>query len=397
MTWNRTTAIATVVVLVLLLLAYGFWPAATPVTVTTVARDSLRVTVEEEGRTRVADRYVVSAPTTGYLRRVAGEAGDRVVRGAVVARLAALPPSILDASRFRAAQAQVEAARAGLERARHQADAAQATAQHADTSLRRIRRLAAEGTASPQALDAAQAEARTATAQSRAAQQAVAQARQELRAARHRLGATLASPDTLATRVRVTAPATGQVLQVHAKSAGVVQAGAPLLTVGPTDSLEVVVDVLSSDAVRISEGTPVELIRWGGGRALEGTVRRVSPRGQTDVSALGVEEQRVEVVVDLEAPASVRERLGDGYRMVARFVLWAGDEVLQVPQSALVRHDGGWAVFVVEGGTAQRQAVTVGRRSGLQAQVTDGLSAGDRVITHPGNELTDGASVTARV
>jgi HlyD family secretion protein len=176
----------------------------------------------------------------------------------------------------------------------------------------------------------------------------------------------------------------------------VVQAGTPLFTVGDPDSLEVSVDVLSSDAVRMSAGTPVEIVRWGGNRTLRGTVRVVEPLGRTEVSALGVEEQRVEVVSDVELPAAVQGRLGTGYRVVARFVLWAGADVLQVPQSALFRHDGGWAVFVVRGGRAERQPVTVGYRSGLRAQITDGLSEGTQVVTHPGEALEDGSRVEAR-
>jgi HlyD family secretion protein len=165
---------------------------------------------------------------------------------------------------------------------------------------------------------------------------------------------------------------------------------------GHPDSLEVSVDVLSSDAVRITEGTPVEIVRWGGGGTLDGRVRAVPPQGKTEVSALGVEEQRVEVLVDFIDPSSRWAQLGTGYRVVARFVLWAEGDVLQVPQSALFRHDGGWAVFVVRGGRAERLPVDVGYRSGLRAQITDGLSEGARVVTHPGEQLSDGARVTAR-
>jgi HlyD family secretion protein len=196
--------------------------------------------------------------------------------------------------------------------------------------------------------------------------------------------------------VSIRAPVEGRILRVHRESAGVVQAGAPLFTVGDPDSLEVSVDVLSSDAVRMSKGTPVEIVRWGGDRTLRGTVQVVEPLGRTEVSALGVEEQRVEVVSDVELPAAVQGRLGTGYRVVARFVLWDGADVLQVPQSALFRHDGGWAVFAVRDGRAQRQPVSVGHRSGLRAQITDGLSEGAQVVTHPGEELEDGRRVEAR-
>lgn len=396
MIWNRTVAIAAVVVLLVGLLVYGFWPEATPVTIERVTRDSLRVTVEEEGQTQVRDRYVVSAPTNGYLKRVPDEAGDSVRTGDVLARLATLPSTVLDASSYEANEANVQATRAALRRAKREVEKAQAARSYAKEEHRRIRRLHEQGTASQQRLDRARVEFQKARAQHRAAQQSVARAQGELRAARSRLGRDPTVPESLSTRASVRSPVNGQILQVHRKSAGVVQGGAPLVTVGHPDSLEVSVEVLSSDAVRITEGTPVELVRWGGGDPLSGHVRAVSPRGRTQVSALGVEEQRVEVLVDVgDAPARAA-RLGTGYRVVARFVLWAGGDVLQVPRSALFRHDGGWAVFVVRDGRARRRPVEVGHRSGLRAEVVTGLQAGDRVITHPGNALSDGMRVEAR-
>ena len=395
MIWNRRVAIGAVVVLLIGVLVYGFWPAATPVSIERVTRDSLRVTVEEEGQTQLRERYVVSAPSTGYLKRVPGEAGDAVQRGEVLARLATLPSKVLDASDYAAAEAQVRAARAALQRAKEEAAGAEAGLTYAKEEYRRLQKLHEQGTASQQQLDHTQVEFRKAKAQHRAAQQAVAQAQGELEAAQSRLAQDGAS-ESLPSRTSVRAPADGQILQVHQESAGVVQAGTPLVTMGNADSLEVSVDVLSSDAVRITEGTPVELVRWGGGGTLEGRVRAVPPQGRTEVSALGVKEQRVEVLVDFVGGPSRWARLGTGYRVVARFVTWADADVLQVPQSALFRHDGGWAVFAVREGRAERQPVQVGHRSGLRAQVTEGLGEGDRVITHPGEQLADGMRVEAR-
>jgi HlyD family secretion protein len=395
MIWNRSVAIGAVVVVALALLVYGFWPEATPVSVEEATRDSLRVTVEEEGQTRLRERYVVSAPTTGYLKRVPGEAGDSVRQNEVLARLATLPSKVLDASDYQAAEAQVQAARAAVQRAKEERAGAQASFQYAKEEHRRIQRLHEQGTASQQQLDRARVEFRQARAKHRSAKQGVAQARSELDAARSRVA--LGSPsDDLSTRASIRAPVDGRILRVHQESAGVVQAGAPLVTMGHPDSLEVSVDVLSSDAVRITEGTPVEVVRWGGGGTLDGRVRAVPPQGQTEVSALGVEEQRVEVLVDFIDPPSRWAQLGTGYRVVVRFVLWADGDVLQVPQSALFRHDGGWAVFAVRGGRAERLPVTVGHRSGLRAQITDGLSEETRVITHPGERLSDGARVVRR-
>jgi HlyD family secretion protein len=396
MMWNRSVAIGAVVVVVLALLVYGFWPEATPVSVEEATRDSLRVTVEEEGQTRLRERYVVSAPTTGYLRRVPGTAGDRVARDEVLARLATLPSKVLDASDYQAAEARVQAARAAVQRAKEELAGAEASLQYTKEERRRLRRLHEQGTASQQQLDRAEVEFAQARAQYRAATEAVAQAKGELAAARSRLARNGSSPDALPSRISVRAPVAGRIVRVHRESAGVVQAGTPLFTVGTLDSLEVRADLLSSDAVRVTEGTPVEMVRWGGDRTLRGRVRLVEPLGRTEVSALGVEEQRVEVVADVELPAAVQGRLGTGYRVVARFVLWDGADVLQVPQSALFRHDGGWAVFAVRDGRAQRHPVTVGRRSGLRVQITEGVTAGTRVITHPGETLTDGMRVTVR-
>ena len=395
MIWNRSVAIGAGVVVALALLVYGFWPEATPVSVEEATRDSLRVTVEEEGQTRLRERYVVSAPTTGYLRRVPGEAGDSVAQDEVLARLATLPSKVLDASDYQAAEAQVQAARAAVQRAKEERTGAEASFQYAKEEHRRLQRLHEQGTASQQQLDQARVEFRQARAKYRSAKQAVAQARGELDAARSRIALGTPSND-LSTRTSIRAPVDGRILQVHQESAGVVQAGTPLFTVGTLDSLEVRADLLSSDAVRVTQGTPVEMVRWGGDRTLRGRVRLVKPLGRTEVSALGVEEQRVEVVADVELPAAVQGRLGTGYRVVARFVLWDGADVLQVPQSALFRHDGGWAVFAVRNGRAQRHPVTVGRRSGLRVQITEGVTAGTRVITHPGETLMDGMRVTVR-
>lgn len=396
MIWNRTVTIGAVLVLVIGVLAYGFWPEATAVTVERATRDSLRVTVEEEGQTRLRDRYVVSAPTTGYLKRVPGTAGDSVAQGEVLARLATLPSAVLDASGYRAASARVQGAEAALRRAKENAEGTKAGFTYTETEYERIQRLQEQGTASSQQLDAARMELEKARASYRAALEAVEQARQEVQAARSKLVRETPDPEQLETRVPIQAPVEGRILRVHQKSGGVVQAGTPLLTVGNPDSLEVAVDVLSSDAVRIPKGTPVEIVRWGGDRTLPGTVRVVPPQGQTEVSALGVEEQRVEVVADLEVPPLVRKRLGTGYRVVARFVTWAEDDVLQVPQSALFRHDDGWAVFAVREGRARLQPVQVGHRSGLRVQITEGLSEGARVVTHPGDVLSDGRRVEAR-
>jgi HlyD family secretion protein len=240
------------------------------------------------------------------------------------------------------------------------------------------------------------AEAARAVAEREAAHAAVDAAEAELAAARAAVqedgdGADRAGPPGV-----LRAPVAGQVLAVHQASAGPVSAGQPLVDVGDLARLEVRVDVLSEDAVRIAPGTRVLLDQWGGDGSLEATVRRVEPQGFTEVSSLGVEEKRVTVVARLEASAAARGGLGVGYRVLARFVIWEGDDVLQVPSAALFRAGDGWAAFVVEDGRAVRRAVTVGHESGLTAEVLEGLTEGETVVVHPGNALEDGSRVEPR-
>lgn len=398
MTWNRTVAIAIAGLVVLGGLTYGFWPDATPVTLERVVRDSMRVTVEEDGRTRLKTEYVLSAPSTGFLRRPSKEVGDSVVAGETLARLATLPAKVLDASDYEAAAARVEAAQARLSAARENTQGTRARLRYAKSEYERIRHIHSQGTASAQEMDRARTDLRTARATHAAAERAVDQAQYEMQAARSTLRHRSPASSSLPIRAEITAPADGRVLHLHRKNEGIVQAGSPLLAVGNPDSLEVVVEVLSSDAVRIRSGMAVEFLRWNGNgsRPLTGRVRTVSPQGETDVSALGVEEQRVPVVVDVTDPPSARPGLGSGYRVVARFVLWEAGGVLQVPQSALFRDQDGWAVFVESNGRARRQQVVVGRRSGLRTQILNGLEDGDRVITHPATDLSEGMRVEAR-
>jgi HlyD family secretion protein len=250
---------------------------------------------------------------------------------------------------------------------------------------------------SPQALDTA----RSAETRARAVQQASAHsvkvARFELETAR----AAVASTSKLqnggaADLLQVRAPVAGRVLRLLQESEGAVASGQPLLEIGNPDSLEVEVEVLSTHAVKIAPGSKVILDRWGGEQAVEGTVRVVEPSGFTKISALGVEEQRVRVIVDFASPREAWQSLGDGYRVEARFVLWEGDDVLQLPTSALFRHGEGWAVFALEGGRARLTPVVTGQRAGLATQVLSGLAAGARLVSHPDDKIGDGTRVKPR-
>jgi HlyD family secretion protein len=366
-----------------------------------VVRGPLVVTVEEEGKTRVIDRYVISAPVAGFTRRIELDVGDVVARGQPLVVMEPLRSDVLDPRRRAEAQARIAAAEAALQVAEQNARAAAAEADLAETELARLKRLYQARGTSREALDQAEAEARRTRAHLRSAEFAVDVARSELEAARTALRYSAAEATPAADeQVVIRSPVDGQVLKISHKSARVVGAGESLIEVGNPDALEVEVDVLSADAVRIRPGTRVLFDRWGGDVPLEGRVRVVEPAGFTEVSALGVEEQRVWVIADITSPPELWKRLGDGYRMEASFVLWEGERVLQVPTSALFRYrddrGNGWAVFVAQDKRARLRPVQVGHRSGLRAEIRSGLSQGEAVITHPGESVEDGVRLEVR-
>jgi HlyD family secretion protein len=353
--------------------------------------------VQEEGKTRVTDRFVISAPVIGFARRIGLDVGDTVARGQVLAELEPQRSTVLDPRRRAEAKARLAAAKAALSAARENALAAQADDNYAKVQLKRIKRLFETESVSRDALDQAETEARRTEANLRSAGFAVEVARFEEEAARTALRYSAAEDTTkVAEKVAIRAPVNGRVLKVHHESEGAINTGEPLLEMGDPRSLEVEVDVLSADAVRISPGTRVLFERWGGDFPLEGKVRVVEPVGFTKVSALGIEEQRVLVIADITTPPEKWERLGDGYRVEAGFILWEGDNVLQVPSSALFRHEGGWAVFVHDSGKALRRPIRVGHRSGLAAEAVSGLSEGEEVIVHPDDLIEDGTRVRLR-
>lgn len=377
------------------LVAWGFAPRPPLVDAAAVVAGPLRVTVEEEGKTRVRDRYLVSASVPGFKHRIELEVGDELKAGQVVASIEPMRSAALDPRSRAEAEARVEAAQSALEQSGHAVTAAEADAALAKTELERVQRLYAGGAAAKGLLDTAEARARGTEAAHRSAQFARDVARHQLEAARATL--TVASSDGAvpsSERIEVKSPVAGRVLKLLRESEGVVAAGEPLLEVGDASALEVEVEVLSSDAVRLAPGTRTLLERWGGDAPLEGRVRRVEPVGFTKVSALGVEEQRVLTIVDLTSPRAAWERLGDGYRVEAVFVLWEAPDALQAPQSALFPDGaGGWWCYAVEGDVARRRTVGLGQRNGLQAQVLSGLAAGERVLTHPPADVTDGGRV----
>lgn len=396
MPWRQRILLIALLLLAALAILWAFLPGPVPVETGNVSRGPMRVTVEEEGKTRLRDRFIVSAPVAGYLRRVDLEVGDPVRRGEVLAGIEPMRAEGLDPRTRAAAQARVSAAEATLRAAEERVREAAAAEEYASARLERTRRLADAGLTPKDVLEQAASEARRAIAVTGSARAATDAARHDLEGAKAALTRAGASDARQGGRVAVRSPATGKVLAVRHESEGVVPAGTPLLEVGDPGRLEVEVDVLSADAVRIRPGTPVRFERWGGDVPLEGKVRVVEPVAFTKVSALGVEEQRVLVLVDITSPRDSWKRVGDGYRLEASFVLWEEVDVLQVPASALFRTGDRFAVYVLEKGRAKVRPVEIGRRNGLAAQLLSGLAEGDTVILHPGDTVADGKKVRAR-
>ena len=386
-------AIVVAAVLVIGLLVWGIWPQPVIIEAVEVQRAPLTITVEEEGRSRVIDRYVISAPVDGVACRVQLNVGDPVQQGEVLLGITPLRSHVLDSRSRAQAIAAVAAAQSALAAASEQRSAADAAAQLATAELQRLQPLAQKGMASKSELDRAETAVLTSAAAKRSADFKVQVANYEVQAAESVLEYSAKTSDEPAVRVPITSPVTGKILKVLRECEGPVQTGAPLLEVGDPAALEVEVDVLSADAVQIKQGMQVLFERWGGGQPLQGVVRMVEPVGFTKFSALGVEEQRVLIISDLTSPSEEWQRLGDGYRVEAKFVLWSEDNVLQVPASSLFRYREGWAVFVVDDQRARRRVVEVGQRNGLAAQINAGLEEGDTVINHPSDEVEDGVRV----
>jgi HlyD family secretion protein len=376
------------------LLAVALWPKATPVDVSPLSRGPLVVTIDEEGRTRVRDRFVVSAPVAGRVLRIELEPGDMVKRGQVVARVRAEASPLLDARTRAEAEAAVDSARAALGRARAEEQRAQAVQAQAKRELDRVRGLAREGVVTPQEVDARQADAQLSDESANAAAFAVRAATSELQRAQARLAPP--TSDASGRVVAVAAPTDGVVLKRLRESESVVPAGDPLIEIGDPRQLEIVADLLSTDAVRVKPGARAIIEQWGGEKQLDAKVRRVEPAGFTKISALGVEEQRVNVVLDFNDPVSAWAALGDAYRVEVRIVTWEAADVLKVPTSALFRVGDKWAAYVLDGGRARQTIIGLGHQTGQEAEVTSGLSADARVILHPGDRLFDGARVSPR-
>jgi HlyD family secretion protein len=372
-------------VLLVGLIVFGLWPRPTPVETAQVTVGALRATVNEEGKTRLKHRFTVSAPVSGQLRRVPFKAGAPVEAGqTVLAIIDPLAPTPLDARSRSLAEARREAAAAQLEKAR-------AAHSFAASELKRFERLHLEKTVSIQELEAAQWREAAAARELATAESALRQADAELM--EFNLAPDASATNSFCAPIEVRSPVSGRVLRVFEESARVVTAGQPLLEVGDATDLEVVVEVLSRDGAAIAPGTAVELEQWGGGEPLQGRVRLVEPAAFTKISALGVEEQRVNLIADLLTPPEKRPGLGDQFRVEARIVVWETNQALKVPSGALFRRGADWATFVVKEGRAQLRPVKVGRSSGAETQVLEGLQEGDEVVLYPSDRVREGQRV----
>ncbi len=389
--WRRRLPLAGAALLVVLI-ALGLWPRALPVEVGTAVRGPLVVTVDEEGMTRVKNRYVVSAPVAGQLRRIDWKAGAVVEAGkTVLATLETSGADFLDARSQAQAQARVKAAEASREAGLAQRERASATARMYGADFERLRRLYAQKVLSVQEFESAQMRATVAQQEERAAEFGLKVAEFELLQARALLSRE--QPGGSAEPLVITSPVSGRILRVFQESSRVVPGGFPLLEVGDPTDLEARIEVLSRDGVAIRPGARVRLEQWGGPEPLAARVRLVEPSAFTKVSALGVEEQRVYVVADFTDPLEKRPTLGDSYRVEARIVTWENPRALHVPSGALFQRGGATQTFVLEGGRARLRTVQAGHSNGVDTEILDGLHEGERVVVYPGDKVIDGTRI----
>lgn len=393
--WIKRTLLVLLAIALVGALVLAFRPQPALVEVSEVTRGPFEQVIEDDGKTRVRERYVVSAPLAGKLQRITLKAGDAVTAGMVLAVIDPSSPALLDVRTERELTERVGAAEAARLRAAATVERARAALDKSRSDLERTRKLAVKSFVSAAQLEQVELEAKISLRELEAARYAEQAAAHDVAVARAALLQVRdgAAGKASARRWEVRTPVAGQVLRVMQESEATVAVGAPLLEVGQPADLEVVVDVLSTDAVQIKPGAPVRLLRWGKTEPLEGRVRRVEPAAFTKVSALGVEEQRVNVVIDLTSPAEKWQSLGDAYKVDASIIVASLDNAIKVPVSALFRDGEQWAVFTIANGKAARRIVQLGRRGGMEAVVEKGLQPGEKVIVHPGDSVRDGRRI----
>lgn len=392
---NVLTVVAALVVVALLV--WAFLPTPVEVDVGQIIRGDLRVTVDHEGITRVKERYIVSSPLAGRMLRVELRPGDPVdADETLLAAIEPADPDLLDVRATAQAEARVDAAKAAQSQAAVALDRAQVLLAESESELNRVRDLRARQAATPREYEVAMYRQQAAAADVRSAEFAVRIAEFELDQAESAFIYTQPQSSKTADpfQFKIPAPISGVVLRVLQESATVVTPGTPIVEVGDPNDLECVVDVLSIDAVKVQPGQRVILDYWGGDHPLEGRVRVREPAAFTKISTLGVEEQRVNIIIDLVGTANDRQALGDGYRVEAQIVIWEGRNILKVPAGALFRHGDEWAVFTIEDDHARLQTVKLGRSNGLETHVLEGLEEDTRVVLHPTDQVKDGVAVS---
>jgi HlyD family secretion protein len=393
MTWVKRIALALVGLALVAGAVQSFLPKAVLVEAETIAAGALVTIVEDEGRTRVADRYVLSSPAAGSLARISLRPGDAIRAGDVLAVISPVAPALRDARSRAELESRAAAAATGRQVAAAAAERAGVAYERALAETKLAQRKFGEGEYRAEDVDRRVFDEREAERALASAKLALKVAQYEAESAQATLDGSADSPDT---PMEIRSPIDGLVLRVPAPDARVVMPGDPVIEIGDVTRLEAVVDVLSTDAVRIRPGAPVEIVRWGGDHSLIGVVSRVEPSGITKLSALGVEEQRVNVIVAITSPIEERTTLGDGYRVELKIEVWRGKDVITAPSSALFRQHDAWAVFKIVDGVAVLTIVEPGRSSRSAVEIRTGLAAGDRVIVHPGDTLKDGTLVALR-
>ncbi len=378
---------------------YGFWPTPLQVETTEAVRGDLTIMVQDDGRTRIREKVTLSAPVPGKLLRIELDEGDPVQGGkTVLARILPNDPAPLDARLEAQAKARVQAANAGFSLAGANLDRVQETHRISKREYDRAVELLQKG-ALPQAeFDEAEHKERVAKAAVRSTEFAVAVAKFEVELAEAALARNEPSEDAPSSQDTwtITSPVDGKVLRVFEEHASVVAAGAPLIEIGDPTDLEMVIDVLSADAVAIHPGARVVVEQWGGEQPLEGVVRVVEPSAFLKVSALGVEEQRVNVVADFVSKVELRRALGDEYRIEARIVVDEVTDVIKIPTGALIHEGNHWVAFRVVNGRVQKRILEVGQSNGLETVVTKGIDEGDVLILYPSDKIHDGAHVDGK-
>ena len=372
------------------LLVLWLRPQPARVDTANAVRGPLQVTVDGEGRTRVRDRYVVASPVPGRLRRIALRRGDSVLQDQLIAQIESLPLAPLDPRQRAEASARVNAAEDAQRESDAMVERAKAGYEQARRESERCEKLVAAGVISRQELERAQTAMDVAARELNAARSRSETAGHDVEVARSALLALGKNQKQSVTTVQVHAPVSGRVLRVIEESERVISAGTALIELSNPSKLEVVIELLSTDAVKVKPGALVLIERWGGDSVLQARVRLIEPSAFTKVSALGVEEQRVNVIADFTEPA---QTLGDGYRVEGRIVVWENENVLKIPSSALFRTGDGWSVFVVVESKAYLRQVQVGQRTPFEAEVISGLEDAARVIVHPSNEISEAMRV----